>query len=253
VHREFTGAARKGRSPLPPDGALADARRMSATAALFALLFVWLLTGIVCSFVMARRGHDPWSWGMLGALLGPLVVPLALATRTRDRATDVVVDTWHTGKRGPGPVTALVGFDGSRGAEAAARTVVELLGPRLGRLVLATVIDFDAADRAHVGRRVSSATAEVVLRAAAGQVVDVGHDTVELIGEPAHALVEYALANDVDLLAVGTHGHGLGKAVLGNVAQRLVQQHEVPVLVVSADARRREAHTAHRPGHERAS
>jgi nucleotide-binding universal stress UspA family protein len=222
---------------------------MSATAALFAVLFVWLLTGIVCSFVMARHGHDPWSWGVLGALLGPLVVPLALAARTRESATDIVVGTWHTGTPGQGPITALVGFDGSRGAEAAARTVVELLGPRLGRLILATVIDFDAADRAHAGQP----TADGMRRASEGDVVDVGHDTVELTGEPAHALVEYALANGVDLLAVGTHGHGLGKAVLGNVAQRLVQQHEVPVLVVSADSRRRQAHTAQRPEHERAS
>jgi nucleotide-binding universal stress UspA family protein len=226
---------------------------MSATAALFAVLFLWLLIGIVCSFLMARQGHDPWSWGVLGALLGPLVVPLALAARTRDRTTEVVVGTWHTGTRGPGPITALVGFDGSLASQAAARTLVGLLGPRLGRLVLATVIDFDAAGLARAGQPAPGPSVEGELQPAPGEFVDVDHDTVVLTGEPAHALVEYALANDVDLLAVGTHGHGLGKAVLGSVAQRLVRQHEVPVLVVSPDSRRREPHTARRQQRERAS
>jgi nucleotide-binding universal stress UspA family protein len=207
---------------------------MSATTVLFAVLFVWLLTGIVCLFVMARRGHDPWSWGVLGALLGPLIVPLAFSAVGRDRTTSRVVGTWHTGTRGQGPIAVLVGMDGSVAAEAAACAVVQLLGPRLGRLTLATVIDLDAASLARGGHRVFSAEAEEALSAPASLVVDVDPDTVVLSGEPAHALVEYALDHDVDVLAIGTHGAGLSKAVLGSVARRLVRQQDVAVLVVGA-------------------
>ena len=65
-------------------------------------------------------------------------------------------------------------------------------------------------------------------------VGDFDPDTVVLAGEPAHALLEYVLDHDIDLLAVGTHGRGLGKAVLGSVSGRLVQQRDVPVLVVGS-------------------
>ena len=65
-------------------------------------------------------------------------------------------------------------------------------------------------------------------------VGDFDPDTILLAGEPAHALHEYALDHDIDLLAVGSHGRGLSKAVLGSVAARLVQQQDVPVLVVGS-------------------
>ena len=113
---------------------------MSATAVLFALLCAWLVIGIVSCFVMTRRGHDPWSWGVLGALLGPLVIPLALAAIRREPEKSTVVASWHAGQVGRGPISVLVGVDGSVEAEAAACTVVELFGSRLGHLTLGTVI-----------------------------------------------------------------------------------------------------------------
>ena len=105
---------------------------------------------------MTRRGHDPWSWGVLGALLGPLVIPLALAAIRRERETSTVVASWHAGQVGPGPISVLVGVDGSVEAEAAACRVVELFGPRLRHLMLAAVIDFDAAESARAAQEVLS-------------------------------------------------------------------------------------------------
>ena len=134
--------------PLPRWAEAAHARGMTATAGLFALLCAWLVIGILSCFVMTRRGHDPWSWGVLGALLGPLVIPLALAAIRREPETSTVVASWHAGQVGRGPISVLVGVDGSVEAAAAACTVVELFGPRLGHLILATVIDFDAAESA---------------------------------------------------------------------------------------------------------
>ena len=210
---------------------------MTATAVLFALLCVWLVIGIVSCFVMTRRGHDPWSWGVLGALLGPLVIPLALAAVRREQETSTVATSWHAGQVGPGPISVLVGVDGSVEAQAAACTVVELFGPRLGHLTLAAVVDFDAAESARSGPQLLSAKAREVLEDPAMYVGDFDPDTIVLAGEPAHALLEYVLDHDIDLLAVGTHGRGLSQAVLGSVSGRLAQQREVPLLLVGSTSR----------------
>ena len=208
---------------------------MSATAALFALLCAWLVIGIMSCFVMTRRGHDPWSWGVLGALLGPLVIPLALAATRRDRETSRLVETWHTGQVGRGPISALVGVDGSVEAAAAACTVIELFGPRLGHLTLGTVTDLEAAASAsaaragiELGGTSDARTPRDVCRRFRSR-----HDPARRENQP-HALLDYALDHDIDLLAVGSHGRGLSKAVLGSVAARLVQQQDVPVLVVGS-------------------
>ncbi len=56
---------------------------MSATAALAVVMAAWLAIGVVSGISMGRRGHDAFTWMLLGATLGPLVVPLALSTHRR--------------------------------------------------------------------------------------------------------------------------------------------------------------------------
>ena len=53
---------------------------MSGTAFLFGLLAVWIVFGVVSALVMGRRGHAPFNWLILGAVLGPLVIPVALSS-----------------------------------------------------------------------------------------------------------------------------------------------------------------------------
>ncbi len=53
---------------------------MSATAALAFVMATWVAIGVVTGRAMSRRGHDGFTWLVLGASLGPLVVPLALST-----------------------------------------------------------------------------------------------------------------------------------------------------------------------------
>jgi hypothetical protein len=53
---------------------------MSATAALAFVMATWVAIGLVSGRAMSRRGHDGFTWLVLGASLGPLVVPLALST-----------------------------------------------------------------------------------------------------------------------------------------------------------------------------
>lgn len=53
-------------------------------------------------------------------------------------------------------------------------------------------------------------------------------------GYPGHALLNYVEDTDVDLVAMGTHGHtGLDRVVLGSTAERLVRKSTAPVLTVS--------------------
>jgi mono/diheme cytochrome c family protein len=57
--------------------------------------------------------------------------------------------------------------------------------------------------------------------------------TEVLFGMPAAAIIDAAMASDVDLIVMGTHGHGAMMHVLmGNVAERVVRAAPCPVLTV---------------------
>lgn len=55
-------------------------------------------------------------------------------------------------------------------------------------------------------------------------------------GPPHEAILEYAEANDVDLIVMGTHGRqGLDRYLLGSVTERVVRSADVPVLTVRTE------------------
>ena len=54
-------------------------------------------------------------------------------------------------------------------------------------------------------------------------------------GDPAQAIIDYVGESDVDLVAMTTHGRsGLGRLVLGSVAERVLRGVDVPVLLMRA-------------------
>ncbi|MFD2698847.1 universal stress protein [Paenibacillus shunpengii] len=57
---------------------------------------------------------------------------------------------------------------------------------------------------------------------------------VELIqGSPVDVILEYVKQNDMDLIVIGSRGlSGIREFVLGSVSHRVVQEADVPVLVV---------------------
>lgn len=69
-------------------------------------------------------------------------------------------------------------------------------------------------------------------------------DTVKtevLRGAPSDTILEYADNNDVDLIAMGTHGRrGLDRYIAGSVTERVVRLANVPVLTVRANEHRTE-------------
>ncbi|HEY6707677.1 MAG TPA: universal stress protein [Actinomycetota bacterium] len=210
---------------------------MSATTALGALAVLWAGVGLLLALVMGRNGHDPFAWWLLGTLLGPLALPLAISAqhRRRDRAWPV-----RSGRPGRGPVDVLVGLDGSAEATAALAAVLELLGPRLGRLTLATVVDLDASvehDRARARARaeLERQARLVQLRLSTGEHgPDDGRRVPRLVllaGHPAEALARLAAEGGDDLLVVGSRAAGLSKVLLGSTATTLAAHAKVPVLV----------------------
>jgi nucleotide-binding universal stress UspA family protein len=195
---------------------------------------VFLLIGIATAILMGRRGHDPWMWGVLGALFGPLVIALLFARRRGDEPPAEKVLRVGTIATGAATITVLVGVDGSPESLAATSAVVDLLADRMRSLTLATVLDLDAVDAIRIqpeGRSVFERDARAVLDEAAARVSGVEPSTVLLGGRAPDALVTYARSHDVDLIAIGRRGTGLSEAVLGSVAERLVREPDVLLLV----------------------
>ncbi len=186
----------------------------------------WLAIGLVLSVVMGRRGHDTFSWLLLGTVLGPLAVVLAVeAGRHDERLRPAPVTGGTSASAGNGPVDVLVGYDGSPESTAAIDAVVGLLGDRIGRLTAATVIPYG--DVKEPERLATEA-----LRQLRGRMSGLSAQAEVLHGHPSDALRQYATEGGYELIAVGTRGKGLNNAVFGSAASELSHDSKVPVLLV---------------------
>ena len=62
---------------------------------------------------------------------------------------------------------------------------------------------------------------------------DVQFRTATVFGPPTKEILAFAKRQKSHLIVMGTHGHGLiGRALMGSVAQRVVADCDVPVLLV---------------------
>ena len=204
---------------------------MEKTAVILLVLGAWVGTGVVLALIMGRRGHAPFSWGALGVVFGPLCIPLALSSTRREQ--EARAQQVGAGIDGSGPLDVVVGVDGSAEATAALRTVVRMLGPQLGRLTIASVLDFDTAESDMQWGERDRTLAELerdadLVAAAAGR----RPETLLLAGQPAEALGRFAADEGFALLAVGSRGRGLSKLLLGSVAAQLARGSTVPVLIL---------------------
>jgi nucleotide-binding universal stress UspA family protein len=81
----------------------------------------------------------------------------------------------------------------------------------------------------------ADATAET--EAIADRARDRGLDATTHVqqGFPAAALLDYAVANDVDMIGMGTAGRtGMNRFLLGSTTERVIRHAEMPVLAVNA-------------------
>jgi nucleotide-binding universal stress UspA family protein len=61
-------------------------------------------------------------------------------------------------------------------------------------------------------------------------------------GEPAHGIVEYANEEGIDVLAMATHGRsGFGRLILGSVAKDVLENVEMPMLLLRAQEKESQA------------
>jgi nucleotide-binding universal stress UspA family protein len=201
---------------------------VTATRSLLIIGAAWVAIGVVASIAMGRRGHNPFAWLVMGAILGPLVIPVASVSVAQERTgrPDEVIG----GSPGEGDVDILVGIDGSPASEAALDVTLKLFSTRIGRLTLVYVEDFDSA-RSHSpldAKKVAMASLEKMASAAGTHEPG----AVILAGRPADALMRYGIEEGYGLIAIGRRGRGATKALLGSTAQRLSQGAELPVLIV---------------------
>jgi nucleotide-binding universal stress UspA family protein len=195
---------------------------------LLLLLIVWCAIGVAASIAMGRRGHNPFAWLILGAILGPLVIPVASVSVREERMglrRELV-----EGSPGAGSVDIVVGIDGSPESEGALQTVVRLFSTRIGRLTLVYVEDFDSAGsrtpldvekRSAVSLEKIASSAEVYKPAA-----------VIITGRAADALMRYGVEEGYGVIAIGRRGRGATKRLLGSTAIRLSQGADLPVLII---------------------
>jgi nucleotide-binding universal stress UspA family protein len=219
-------------------------RQVSFTVFLSLLMATFACIGFVLAIVMGRLGHSPFAWGVLGLVLGPIALLLALVAARDQRSPSQVV---ASGIPGSGPVDVLVGIDGSPESAAATTAALDLLGSRVGRLTLLAVTEIDdsvagSQEQAHL-HRVLDGQAEAVqawLREHDRPIQAEPTVIPELVlrsGQPAATLDRMAAEDGYGLLVVGARGAGLSSVLLGSVATRLAARASVLVLVIGDRAR----------------
>lgn len=133
----------------------------------------------------------------------------------------------------------MVPLDGSTLAEAALRRATDLVnGGTLSLLRAAEAHTLPGVDP--VQAQVDAVKdAEDYLAAVAGRLKDRGVKNVEThvwYGPAAAAIIEAARVQKVDLIVMSTHGRsGLGRLILGSVAEMVLRGTRTPILVVRAE------------------
>jgi nucleotide-binding universal stress UspA family protein len=126
----------------------------------------------------------------------------------------------------------LVALDGSAEAETVLPFLLQLVGPLDVDIVL-----FHALGEAPGHRGIGEANEYLAARARELEGTGVRVRTRVGHGEPVGAILAAARAEHVDLIVMTTHGRtGLRRAVTGSVAQAVVRQAEVPVLLLCPTA-----------------
>jgi nucleotide-binding universal stress UspA family protein len=201
--------------------------------AIVAVLTTWALVGLVAAVAMRRRGHNLAPWAALGAVFGPLVIPLAvMAARNEPYARPRPISP---AVAGGGPVDVLIGTDGSPDATRALSAAAGLFGGNAGRVTVAAVVDYDAA-LGDESEDDTVARTRALLESEAARWPGGTAGTVLLAGNPAQALVDHAQQERYHVVVVGTRGRGRSKAVLGSVAATLAKGAPVPVLMAGEGA-----------------
>lgn len=135
--------------------------------------------------------------------------------------------------------TVLVATDLGPASEAAVGRAIKLARGLDARLLIVSVID--ARKLRLPGGRFSARIDQVreereeAVAAVVARARDAGVPARSLVweGDAGESIVDAAVAEEADLIVVGTHGRGsVGRFLLGSVSEHVVRHAPVPVLVV---------------------
>ncbi|MFC8848526.1 MULTISPECIES: universal stress protein [unclassified Micromonospora] len=199
------------------------------------VVVVWLTVGLLtAAWFVIRAGHRHRLWYVVGGLLGPLFIPIAVE---RGRANATMVDVANRPPTGQGTgLRVAVGVDGSPESDRALRAIAWALDGTVSELVLVTVtspdlVGMDVGVEQRAARRMLDEHAEALTG-------ELPPPTTEILcGHPVDALLAAAEAHDVDLLVVGRHGHGMRNRLLGSVAEELSRRSSRALLLGSLPGR----------------
>ncbi len=136
----------------------------------------------------------------------------------------------------------LVPLDGSALAETALWKAIDLAGDRRPTLVLLRAAEaytrlggYQVDAQVEVVREAEDYLADIATR-----VRDAGFKNVEThvwYGPAAGSIVEAARVQNVDLIVMSTHGRsGVGRLIVGSVAESVLRGTRVPILMVRSDS-----------------
>ena len=105
------------------------------------------------------------------------------------------------------------------------------------------VLNVQATMPAHIKRMLGSGEVLAYQREEAGKVLDpikkfldrhaLKYRSAWVVGSAADEIVQATQREGAHLLVMGTHGHGLlGRALMGSIAQRVIVDCDIPVLLV---------------------
>ncbi len=196
------------------------------------IVLLWVGLGLVGALVLARRGMRDRRWAFVGAVLGPMFLPIVAE---RGRRTTVLLERSPEVNHHPGSPRVVVGVDGSAESDEAVRLAARLFGTGDARVVLVAVADPDVAEFGDAARQQAW---HELLTQRAGWWPAGGHEPVTevLCGQPDRVLLATAEAEGSDVVVVGRRGHGLSHRLLGSVADALSRQTRIPVLLAGGSA-----------------
>lgn len=134
--------------------------------------------------------------------------------------------------------TILICLDGSNLAEQVVPYAVDVASRYSSRVVLLQAVPPSVPVTPGVSVKTSLSVEQSALEylesmASTIRPAGVGVDCVAVPGAPGETIVKYARENKVDLIAISTNGRGgLGQTLFGSVAQHVVKQSGLPLLLI---------------------
>jgi len=186
-------------------------------------LAVNLACAIVSSFIASRLGHDPFTWALIGGVIGPIGLIALVASRNNARSR-------FTGGRSRSASKTLIPTDGSASSLAAVDHFTASNPPGTVVTLLAVLpVERREAPAAELNADIEGHTGEAKQRLEArGFVCDVA----AAFGDPATEIIRIAREEGFEQIYMGRRGRGgVAKLLLGSVSEKVLKEASVPVTV----------------------